>query len=119
MEQNVLEFVDHLHEHFLTPCSINSNGRYNVPSNPEEGYRYVHVANLGVHTNNFSVLKCTNRALPSLSFPMVRIGSVPVVERSFKHAMCKSNFVSLCMEDKLAIDMVQAYKVQIDPRKAS
>ncbi|KAF8918125.1 enolase C-terminal domain-like protein [Mucidula mucida] len=38
MERNVLEFVDHLHEHFLTPCSINSNGRYNVPSNPDEGY---------------------------------------------------------------------------------
>jgi L-fuconate dehydratase len=41
MERNVLEFVDHLHEHFVTPCSINSNGRYNVPMNPDEGYRYV------------------------------------------------------------------------------
>ncbi|KAF8761505.1 Mandelate racemase muconate lactonizing enzyme [Rhizoctonia solani] len=38
MERNVLEFVDHLHEHFIYPCSINKNGRYNVPSNPEEGY---------------------------------------------------------------------------------
>ncbi|KAI0697037.1 enolase C-terminal domain-like protein [Cytidiella melzeri] len=38
MERNVLEFVDHLHEHFLNPCSINQNGRYNVPSNPSEGY---------------------------------------------------------------------------------
>ncbi|KAL0570053.1 hypothetical protein V5O48_011908 [Marasmius crinis-equi] len=38
MERNVLEFVDHLHEHFITPCSINSRGRYNVPSNPNEGY---------------------------------------------------------------------------------
>jgi len=38
MERNVLEFVDHLHEHFLYPCSINENGRYNVPSNPAEGY---------------------------------------------------------------------------------
>ncbi|KIM37219.1 hypothetical protein M413DRAFT_448713 [Hebeloma cylindrosporum] len=38
MERNVLEFVDHLHEHFVTPCSINSRGRYNVPTNPEEGY---------------------------------------------------------------------------------
>ncbi|KAF8162513.1 hypothetical protein K438DRAFT_1985152 [Mycena galopus ATCC 62051] len=38
MERNVLEFVDHLHEHFVTPCSINSNGRYNVPTNPNEGY---------------------------------------------------------------------------------
>ncbi|KAI0311447.1 enolase C-terminal domain-like protein [Amylostereum chailletii] len=39
MERNVLEYVDHLHEHFATPCSINSRGRYNVPSNPTEGYR--------------------------------------------------------------------------------
>ncbi|KAH9917666.1 enolase C-terminal domain-like protein [Epithele typhae] len=38
MERNVLEFVDHLHEHFLYPCSINKNGRYNVPSNDKEGY---------------------------------------------------------------------------------
>lgn len=38
MERNVLEFVDHLHEHFKHPCSINSRGRYNVPDHPEEGY---------------------------------------------------------------------------------
>ncbi|EGO03632.1 hypothetical protein SERLA73DRAFT_175193 [Serpula lacrymans var. lacrymans S7.3] len=38
MERNVLEFVDHLHEHFLYPCSINSRGRYNVPTNAAEGY---------------------------------------------------------------------------------
>ncbi|KAJ7591664.1 enolase C-terminal domain-like protein [Mycena floridula] len=38
MERNVLEFVDHLHEHFVTPCSINDRGRYNVPTNPKEGY---------------------------------------------------------------------------------
>jgi len=38
MERNVLEFVDHLHEHFVTPCSINASGRYNVPLNPHEGY---------------------------------------------------------------------------------
>jgi len=38
MDRNVLEFVDHLHEHFLYPCSINSQGRYNVPSNPAGGY---------------------------------------------------------------------------------
>ena len=39
MERNVLEFVDHLHEHFLYPCSINKSGRYNVPNNAREGYR--------------------------------------------------------------------------------
>ncbi|KAH6917857.1 mandelate racemase/muconate lactonizing enzyme [Coprinopsis sp. MPI-PUGE-AT-0042] len=38
MERNVLEYVDHLHEHFLNPCSINQQGRYNIPSNPDEGY---------------------------------------------------------------------------------
>ncbi|GJJ11514.1 hypothetical protein Clacol_005747 [Clathrus columnatus] len=38
IDRNVLEFVDHLHEHFVHPCSINAKGRYNVPLNPEEGY---------------------------------------------------------------------------------
>jgi len=38
MERNVLEFVDHLHEHFVFPCSINQQGRYNVPLNQDEGY---------------------------------------------------------------------------------
>ncbi|KZS93919.1 enolase C-terminal domain-like protein [Sistotremastrum niveocremeum HHB9708] len=38
IERNVLEFVDHLHEHFLYPCSINQQGKYNVPTNPKEGY---------------------------------------------------------------------------------
>jgi L-fuconate dehydratase len=38
MDRNVLEFVDHLHEHFLYPCTINKQGRYNVPGNDAEGY---------------------------------------------------------------------------------
>jgi L-fuconate dehydratase len=38
MDRNVLEFVDHLHEHFLHPCTINKQGRYNVPDNAAEGY---------------------------------------------------------------------------------
>jgi len=38
IDRNVLEFVDHLHEHFIYPCSINSKGRYNVPTNSSEGY---------------------------------------------------------------------------------
>jgi len=38
MDRNVLEFVDHLHEHFLYPVSINSEGRYNVPQEPKGGY---------------------------------------------------------------------------------
>lgn len=43
MERNVLEYVDHLHEHFLYPCSINDKGRYNVPTNSLEGYRCVNI----------------------------------------------------------------------------
>lgn len=38
MTRNVLEFVDHLHEHFKYPCGINENGRYNVPDDSKEGY---------------------------------------------------------------------------------
>ena len=38
MDRNVLEFVDHLHEHFLYPVSINAEGRYNVPQDPKGGY---------------------------------------------------------------------------------
>jgi hypothetical protein len=39
MQRNVLEYVDHSHKHFVTPCSVNTKGRYNVPTNPKEGYR--------------------------------------------------------------------------------
>ena len=38
MDRNVLEFVDHLHEHFMYPVSINARGRYNVPDDPSGGY---------------------------------------------------------------------------------
>ncbi|KAL8292538.1 hypothetical protein RQP46_001150 [Phenoliferia psychrophenolica] len=38
IDVNVLEYVDHLHENFEFPCSINSDGHYNVPTNPDEGY---------------------------------------------------------------------------------
>jgi len=38
IDRNVLEFVDHLHEHFVYPCSINKQGKYDVPRNPSEGY---------------------------------------------------------------------------------
>jgi len=41
MERNVLEFADHLHEHFVNPCTMNQHGRYNIPNDPKEGYRYV------------------------------------------------------------------------------
>jgi L-fuconate dehydratase len=30
--------TSHLHEHFKYPCSINPQGRYNVPLDPKEGY---------------------------------------------------------------------------------
>ncbi len=63
IDTNVLEYVDHLHEHFEHPCTINARGRYNasrplkrlarvggrpdrvdisagaqVPTDPDEGY---------------------------------------------------------------------------------
>jgi len=38
MERNVLEYAEHLHEHFVYPVSINDKGRYNVPTNPLGGY---------------------------------------------------------------------------------
>ncbi|KIJ61633.1 hypothetical protein HYDPIDRAFT_176981 [Hydnomerulius pinastri MD-312] len=38
IERNVLEYADHLHEHFVYRCSINERGRYNVPGNEGEGY---------------------------------------------------------------------------------
>jgi L-fuconate dehydratase len=41
MDRNVLEFADHLHEHFVYPVSINDKGRYNVPTDPHGGYRCV------------------------------------------------------------------------------
>lgn len=53
MERNVLEFVDHLHEHFVTSCSINSRGRYNVPLNPNEGYRCVFIPFYSLLTFHF------------------------------------------------------------------
>lgn len=53
MERNVLEYVDHLHEWSEYPCSINENGRYNIPSNPEEGYS----------------IKFTEAALDKFTFP--------------------------------------------------
>jgi len=38
IDRNVLEYVDHLHEHFVYPCSINKQGKYDVPTNSSEGY---------------------------------------------------------------------------------
>jgi len=38
MERNVLEYAEHLHEHFIYPVSINDKGRYRVPTNPDGGY---------------------------------------------------------------------------------
>jgi L-fuconate dehydratase len=29
----VTEYVDHLHEHFVDPCTV-TNGRYQVPTQP-------------------------------------------------------------------------------------
>lgn len=81
MERNVLEFVDHLHEHFVTSCSINSRGRYNVPTNPEEGYRHVAVLyptlfRPTVWHFSYLVSKCTNPVSQSMNGRMERTGKV-------------------------------------------
>ena len=83
MERNVLEFVDHLHEHFLYPCSINKRGRYNVPSNPAEGYRCAHLLSLFcVEADEISVaLRCTRTALHALSGRMGRTGSTSMPQQ--------------------------------------
>ncbi len=76
MERNVLEYVDHLHEHFVNPCSINKNGSYNVPSNPDEGYRCAlqHRINWREKMNRNQALKCIKRVLLNMSGQMARIG---------------------------------------------
>jgi hypothetical protein len=78
MERNVLEYVDHLHEHFLYPCSINKSGRYNVPNNPAEGYRLRYVLVFQeILTHNYALpiaSRCTSQASQSLSGRMGHIG---------------------------------------------
>lgn len=69
MERNVLEFVDHLHEHFITPCSINSNGRYNVPLNPHEGYRYVDPS---ISLREMIVIVLYSASFATITFPALR-----------------------------------------------
>ncbi|KAL7008146.1 hypothetical protein EMMF5_002328 [Cystobasidiomycetes sp. EMM_F5] len=50
MERNVLEFVDHLHEHFVWPVAINERGRYKVPLASDEGYSIrIHDESIGVY----------------------------------------------------------------------
>ena len=66
----LIEYVDHLHEHFVYPSSINSNGHYNVPIHEKEGYRWVSQRDFSVRTDSGeyrTVYKCMNRALPSIS----------------------------------------------------
>ena len=80
MERNVLEFVDHLHEHFLNPCSINKQGRYNVPDKADEGYRYVW-SMICVRSRRLidimpAALKCIRIVSRSMSGRTVRIGRV-------------------------------------------
>jgi hypothetical protein len=74
----VLEYVDHLHEHFLYPCSINERGRYNVPNNPVEGYRlrYVlaHRESRAHYTFLFIASRCTGQASQSMSGRMGHTG---------------------------------------------
>jgi hypothetical protein len=76
MERNVLEYTDHLHEHFLYPCSINK-GRYNVPNSPAEGYRLciIPIVWLEILMTLLPVVsRCTSRASQSMSGQMGHIG---------------------------------------------
>jgi hypothetical protein len=78
MERNVLEYVDHLHEHFLYPCTINNHGRYNVPGNAAEGYRYAASALPGRPARAdgaYAASRCTSRASRSTSGRTARTGS--------------------------------------------
>ena len=83
MERNVLEFVDHLHEHFLYPCSINKRGRYNVPSNSAEGYRCVskHAQVWHRLTAPHIALRCTRTASLALSGRTGHTGSMSMPRR--------------------------------------
>ena len=80
MERNVLEYVDHLHEHFLYPCSINERGRYNVPSNPVEGYRLRYYVLRPREIRAYCPFslsiasRCTSQASQSMSGRMGRTG---------------------------------------------
>lgn len=38
LPHNLRPAYSHLHEHFLYPVSINSEGRYNVPTDAKGGY---------------------------------------------------------------------------------
>ena len=39
MDVQVLEYVNHLHEHFVAPCEVDGRARYKVPLGPNIGYR--------------------------------------------------------------------------------
>ena len=81
----MLEFVDHLHEHFLYPCSINKNGRYNVPSDAKEGYRFVFLPSLAYESplkGRVSVSRCTKRASGSTNTHRGPTGRVVAYRRS-------------------------------------
>src|SRR5882762_5836783 len=80
MERNVLEYAEHLHEHFIYPVSINDKGRYNVPTNPNGGYRCL-LGDWRVKSRaDFDLdiaLKCTKRASRNLNGRMGHTGSAP------------------------------------------
>jgi L-fuconate dehydratase len=48
LEGRMIEFVDHLHEHFVTPVQV-SGGRYRTPTEPGAGTE-MHAASLAGHT---------------------------------------------------------------------
>ena len=49
MDGRVIEFVDHLHEHFITPVEVR-NGRYVAPTAPGSGAE-MHGASVAAHSH--------------------------------------------------------------------
>jgi L-fuconate dehydratase len=50
MEGRMIEFVDHLHEHFVTPVDVH-DGRYWPPTAPGAGYEMLE-SSIATHTVN-------------------------------------------------------------------
>lgn len=46
MDRNVLEWVDHLHEHFVDPAQLSGDGRYIAPTKP--GYSMEMLVSFGL-----------------------------------------------------------------------
>jgi hypothetical protein len=120
MERNVLEYVDHLHEHFLYPCSINERGRYNVPNNPVEGYRLrLHAETSGDSCSLYFFLsiasRCTSQASQSMGGRMGHTGQKQR-QRQRRNDMEAGGSLSLRVEEALVVRKTGNYVAYISAR---